>query len=163
MTEVVSVLKEQDIDAREALNKFWLSQYMRYRERYLWDTRNSDRYMVGLMSSPSVQQQYAEYTDPRKNPNAPVAVYGENSEVKIKIKSISMINEGEKMEDETRYTTMVRYTKRVERSGERSPLSHWAATIVFTYRSSPMKVDDRLKNPLGFQVLSYRNDQESEG
>ncbi|WP_145928217.1 VirB8/TrbF family protein [Syntrophotalea acetylenica] len=26
-----------------------------------------------------------------------------------------------------------------------------------------MKVEDRLKNPLGFQVVGYRNDQESIG
>ncbi|HAI6717482.1 TPA: type IV secretion system protein [Escherichia coli] len=140
-----------------------MAQYIRHREGYLWDTRNYDREMVGLLSAPAIQQQYAEYTDPRKNPQAPIVVYGQNSEVETKVKAISMLNAGEELEGETRYTAMVRYTKQVRRAGEFSPLTHWAATITFAYRNEPMKLDDRTKNPLGFQVISYRNDQETGG
>ncbi|MCO5344798.1 type IV secretion system protein, partial [Aeromonas veronii] len=51
----------------------------------------------------------------------------------------------------------------IGRNMQFSPLTHWAATITFTYRNEPMKLDDRTKNPLGFQVISYRNDQEAGG
>ena len=167
LTDVISTLKEKEegvkATAQEALNKYWLAQYIRHREGYLWDTRNYDREMVGLLSAPAIQQQYAEYTDPRKNPQAPIVVYGQNSEVETKDKAISMLNAGEELEGETRYTAMVRYTKQVRRAGEFSPLTHWAATITFAYRNEPMKLDDRTKNPLGFQVISYRNDQETGG
>lgn len=163
LTDVVNILRESDIEATEAMNKYWLSQYIRHRENYLWDTRNFDRRIVGLMSAPSVQEQFATYTDPRLNQQAPIRIYGENTEVKTAITAISMLNNGETIGGETRYTALVRYSKDVSRAGEFSPKSYWAATITFTFRNTPMNVDDRLLNPLGFQVLNYRNDQESAG
>jgi len=164
LTEVVTVLKEeQEIEAEEALHKMWLASYLRHREAYLYDTREHDRYMVGLLSAPAVQTRYAEYSDPRKNPSAPITVYGQNAEVETKIRGMSMINPGEKVDGETRYTALVRYTKQVHRAGETTPPTHWAATITFTYRNAPMSESDRWKNPLGFQVLSYRNDEETGG
>ena len=38
--------------------------------------------------------------------------------------------------------------------------SDWIATIAFTYTRAPMSEPDRLRNPLGFQVTSYRADPE---
>lgn len=168
VVDVVSSLNETDGEikagAQESLDKYWLGQYLRHRESYQWETRNYDRQMVGLLSGASVQQDYAVYTDPRQNPNAPVAIYGQNTEVNTKVKSISFIGSPEKMENgEIRTTALVRYTKQVKRAGETTPLSHWAATVSFIYINGKMKDDDRLLNPLGFQVVKYRNDQESIG
>lgn len=93
----------------------------------------------------------------------PISVYGENTEVGTNIKAISFINTGEKVDDETRYTALVRYTKEIKQAGTPSQISHWVATITFVYRSASLTVDDRLITPLGFQVVNYRNDQESIG
>ncbi|EJE4183743.1 Type IV secretory pathway component [Vibrio parahaemolyticus] len=168
VVDVVSTLNETDgeikVGAQESLDKFWLGQYLRYRESYQWETRDYNRQMVGLFSGSSVQQDYAAYTDPRQNASAPVAVYGQNTEVETKVKSISFIGSPEKMDNgELRTTALVRYTKQVKRVGEKTPLSHWAATVTFIYINGKMKDDDRLLNPLGFQVVKYRNDQESIG
>lgn len=167
LVDVVSVLAETSgevrQDAQEALDKYWLGQYLRYRERYQWDTRDYDRRMVGLLSVSSIQQEYAEYTDPKRNPLAPVAIYGQNAEAEISIKSISFINPGEMVDGEKRVTALVRYIKRIRQAGAVPETTHWATTITFVYRNAPMKVEDRLNNPLGFQVIGYRNDQESFG
>ncbi|WP_029808354.1 VirB8 family type IV secretion system protein [Vibrio parahaemolyticus] len=168
VVDVVSTLNETDGEikssAQESLDKYWLGQYLRHREAYQWETRDYDRKMVGLLSGATVQQNYAVYTDPRQNPTAPVAVYGQNTEVETKIKSISFIGTPEKMDNgEIRTTALVRYTKQVKRSGDKTPLSHWAATVTFIYINGKMKEEDRLLNPLGFQVVKYRNDQESIG
>lgn len=165
--DVVSTLTETagevEQNAQEALDKYFLGQYIRHREGYQWETRDYDRHLVGLLSGSSVQQDYAAYTDPRRNPRSPVNVYGQNTEVETSIKAISFINPGERVDGERRVTALVRYTKEVKRSGERPSLTHWAATITFTYRNSAMSIQDRQLNPLGFQVISYRNDQESIG
>lgn len=167
MVDVVSTLTETagevQQSAQEALDKYWLGQYIRHREGYLWQTREHDRRMVGLLSGSNVQQNYAEYTDPRRNPRAPVNVYGENTEVVTNIKAISFINPGERVGGERRVTALVRYTKEVSRTGERPVVSHWAATVTFAYRNASMSIEDRQLNPLGFQVIGYRNDQESIG
>jgi type IV secretion system protein VirB8 len=167
LVDVVSVLAETDgevkQDAQEALDKYWMGQYILYRERYQWDTRDYDRRMVGVLSASSVQQEYADYTDPKRNPSAPVMVYGQNAEVETNVKSISFLNPGETVNGEKRTTALVRYTKKVKRSGDTDLTTHWGATVTFVYRNDTMKIEDRLKNPLGFQVVGYRNDQESIG
>jgi type IV secretion system protein VirB8 len=167
LVDVVSVLAETDgevkQEAQEALDKYWLGQYIQHRERYQWDTRDYDRRMVGLLSGSSIQQEYADYTDPKRNPSAPVATYGQNAEVETHVKSISFINSGEIVNEERRVTALVRYIKTVKRPGEINAVTHWGATVTFVYRNAAMKVEDRLKNPLGFQVIGYRNDQESIG
>lgn len=166
VVDVVSTLTdtagEVDESAQEALDKYWLGQYIRNRESYQWETREYSRNLVGLLSGASVQQAYAAYTDPKQNPQAPVAVYGQNTEVETRLKAISIIN-SETVDGEHRTTALVRYTKQVKRAGERSPLTHWVATVTFTYLNTRMSVDDRQLNPLGFQVINYRNDQESIG
>jgi type IV secretion system protein VirB8 len=167
LVDVVSVLAETDgvvkQEAREALDKYWLGQYILYRERYQWDTRDYDRRIVGLLSASGIQQEYADYTDPKRNPAAPVLVFGQNAEVATHVKSISFINSDDIVNGEKRITALVRYTKTVKRPGEMNAITHWGATVTFVYRNAAMKVEDRLKNPLGFQVVGYRNDQESIG
>lgn len=166
VVDVVSTLTdtagEVDEEAQDALDRYWLSQYIRHREGYQFATREYDRNLVGLLSSSSVQQSYAKYTDPRENPQAPVSVYGRNAEVITNVKGVSTINT-EKIDGVTRTTALVRYTKQVKRSGDRSPITHWAATVTYVYLNSPMSVEERELNPLGFQVINYRNNQESIG
>ncbi len=167
-TDVVSTLagtagEIKEKNAQEVLDKFWLGKYIKHREAYEWATRDNDRQVVGLMSDPSVQQQYAEYTDPQKNPQAPITVYSDTATVEVKVTAISFLNEEKNNEKENVITALVRYTKQVKRKGELTPITHWASTISFVYRNGEMTVEDRLINPLGFQVISYRNDQESVG
>lgn len=165
VVDVISTLTETDgevqEEGQEVLDKYWIGQYIRHREGYQWETREYDRRIVGLMSDSGVQQAYAEYTDPDRNENAPVAVYGQSVEVKTRVKAVSLINPGEIVGEERRVTCLVRYTKKAQRKGERPALSHWAATVTFVYVNSSMSVEDRLINPLGFQVIRYRNDPES--
>lgn len=167
MVDVISTLAESDgvvkQDAQEVIDKYWLGQYIRHRERYLFNARDYDRKVVGLLSSTAVQQEYAAYTDPQMNPHAPVTMYSEGTEVEVAVKSITFINQGEVFNGEKRVTALVRYTKQVQKSGTRTLTTHWAATITFVYRSASMSIEDRLINPLGFQVIDYRNDPESVG
>jgi type IV secretion system protein VirB8 len=167
VTDVVSVLTETDgavkESAQEALDKYWLGQYIRSREGYLWDTRAYDRETVGLLSNHAVQQDYAALTDPKSNPQAPVALYGENAAVETKIKTIGFLNKGEEKNEEKRVTALVRYIKTLKRNGTQDVATHWAATVTFVYSDADMDMDARGRNPLGFQVVGYRNDPEVGG
>lgn len=147
--------------AQEVLDKYWLGQYITHREGYLWDTREYNRRVIGLLSDTSIQQQYATYTNPKSNPTAPVTIYGDSVEVTTSIKSISFISKDIKVNDEYRSSALVRYITTVKKAGVKDFVSHWAATITYTYRSASMKSEDRLINPLGFQVTAYRNDAET--
>jgi type IV secretion system protein VirB8 len=50
---------------------------------------------------------------------------------------------------------------RLERRGGAAAESDWIATVAFHYTRAPMAEADRLRNPLGFQVDSYRADPET--
>lgn len=162
IVEVVSTIKEKEYFGEDIENRYWLNQYVTHRERWQWETRNEDRQKIGLWSSSTIQQEYADYTDPNKNPYAPVLQYGTNTEVRIETKGISHLN-SEVINGEKRNTSLVRYIRRVKRSGEPELISHWAATVTYTYRNTKMALQDRYINPFGFQVISYRIDEESSG
>lgn len=162
IVEVVSTLTEKTYFGEDIENRYWLNQYVTHRERWQWETRNEDRQKIGLWSSSTIQQEYADFTDPNKNQYAPVAQFGNNTEVRIETKGISLLN-SEVVNGERRNTSLVRYIRRVKRSGEPELISHWAATVTYTYRNTKMALQDRYINPFGFQVLSYRIDEESAG
>ncbi|MCL1077097.1 Type IV secretory pathway component [Parashewanella spongiae] len=165
LVDVVSTLASHGkvkLRAQEVLDKYWLAQYVRHRESYQWETRRYDRKLIGLMSDDTVQQDYAAQTDPKVNPQAPIAIYGQQAQVDTRINAISFIST-DKVSSEQRVTALIRYSKQLNRIGETHPLIHWVATVTFVYRNAPMSLQDRQLNPLGFQVLSYRNDQATGG
>jgi len=97
------------------------------------------------------QQKYYDAFTP-KNTQSPINVYGPYAKVKVRIKSTSFIKEN---------VALVRYIKEIERGADKNQITHWAATITFTYSGAPMKEKDREVNPLGFQVVEYRNDPDA--
>ena len=72
------------------------------------------------------------------------------SEAIVSIRAIGFINDG---------VANVRFHRTV-RQAQQTVESDWIATIAFTYTRAPMSEPDRLRNPLGFQVTSYRADPE---
>lgn len=149
VVDIVSAVTDQKTNYDEAMNKFFVQRYVRFREGYSNKLASEFYNNVGLMSSTSEQQRYFAWFNP-KNPMSPLNVYQAFATVKITMKSTSFIKPD---------VALVRYVKEIERGGDKS-VSNWAATITFTYVKAPMKEKDREVNPLGFQVLEYRNDPE---
>ncbi len=149
VVDIVSALTDQKTNYDEAMNKFMVQRYVRYREGYSNKLASEFYNNVGLMSSTQEQQRYFAWFNP-KNPMSPLNVYQAFANVKITMKSTSFIKPD---------VALVRYVKEIERGGDKS-VSNWAATITFSYVKAPMKEKDREVNPLGFQVLEYRNDPE---
>ncbi|WP_164893523.1 type IV secretion system protein, partial [Mesorhizobium sp. M7A.T.Ca.US.000.02.1.1] len=56
----------------------------------------------------------------------------------------------------------IRYEKTI-RANDAATRSIWLATVTFRYSNAPMSEDDRLVNPIGFEVTDYRNDPEVGG
>lgn len=150
--DVVNALVDGRTNYDEAMNKYHTQWYVRWREGYSKHLINEYYRNVGLMSSREEQSKYGQFISPR-NPDSPLNVYGsEGATVTISIKSTSFIKED---------VALVRYTKEVNKDSSRT-ISHWAATIVFRYSGTPMSEQDRAINPLGFQVVEYRNDPDQE-
>jgi type IV secretion system protein VirB8 len=152
IVDVVNSLKDGKTNYEEAINKYFTQWYVRYREGYSKELVEDYYYDVGIMSSSLEQQKYFQAFNP-KNAQSPLNVYGAYAKVKVRIKSTSFIQPN---------IALVRYTKEVERGADAPQVSHWAATITFKYTSAPMAEKDRAINPLGFQVVEYRNDPDAQ-
>jgi type IV secretion system protein VirB8 len=60
------------------------------------------------------------------------------------------------------HTALVRFeTRRRDQAAQGSQPLAWAAVIGYRFSNEPLSVADRLLNPLGFQVVSYRRDAEA--
>lgn len=148
--DVMTALKGQsELTYDEAVSKYFLSQYVRAREGYLPPAAKGYFQQVSIMSTPDEQQRWAEVFRP-SNPQSPPALYGQQAVADVEIRAISFLSPN---------VASVRFRRTVRRADQVAG-SDWVATVSFSYSKAPMLESDRLKNPLGFQVATYRADPE---
>ena len=135
--------------ADEAVSKYFLGQYVRAREGWLPQAAAANFRQVSILSAPAEQQRFADAFRP-SNPASPQVALGQTGEAEVALKAISFVSPG---------VASIRFRKLV-RHGSDETTSDWIATIAFAYAKAPVSEADRLRNPLGFQVLSYRADPE---
>ncbi|MBI1198605.1 MAG: virB8 family protein [Phenylobacterium sp.] len=133
----------------EAVTKSFLATYVRAREGWLPQAAEANFRQVSIMSTPEEQQRWASAYRPA-NPASPQVTYGPDADVQVGVRAITFVAPG---------VANVRFHRTV-RHGARAEDSDWIATAAFAYTRAPMGEGDRLRNPLGFQVSSYRADPE---
>jgi type IV secretion system protein VirB8 len=145
-------LKTGALSQDEAVHQAFLAQYviaregfdiaglqMNYRNVAAWTEGGARAAYVAAMSG--------------SNPQSPVKLYDAGTVVSVTVKSVAMIG---------RSTAQVRFdTQQTSADGVSMPPRAYQATIGFRYTGAPMRMDDRLLNPLGFKVTSYRRDAEA--
>lgn len=152
VTDIVTMMKQSEKSYGEISDKFWLAQYVRYREGYDWQVVQDTFNATNLLSSPEEQKLFSALY--KENPNAPHKILKDQFRVVVKINAIAFVGE----------MAQVRFEKVVVPLGgdqNAPPPQKYIATISYTYKNAPMNDADRLINPLGFQVLSYRIDKEA--
>lgn len=148
--DVMTALKsEKPLTYDEALTKHFLAQYVRAREGWLAPAAEANFRQVSIMSTPAEQQRWADAFRPA-NPLSPQVVFGPAGEAQVSIRAVSFVSDGVA---DVRFHRAVRIAQQVTETD-------WIATVAFTYTKAPMSEADRLRNPLGFQVTSYRADPE---
>jgi type IV secretion system protein VirB8 len=128
-----------------------IARYVTLRETYDVSDIESNFRDVVLMSTPQEARPYQDLLT-GKSPDNPITRLGDAGKVFISIKNVSLLN---KEVAQVRFDTTERKSNAVE-------TKHWVAIVGFRYVQSPKDFKDLLKNPLGFQVTSYRRDQEIE-
>ena len=148
--EVMTGLKDgraQTYD--EAVTKSFLATYVRARETWLAPAAEANFRQVSIMSTPEEQQRWAAAYRPT-NPASPQIAFGPASEAQVSVRAISFV---------APKVANVRFHRWVRQAGQLTE-TDWIATLAFAYTKAPMDEADRLRNPLGFQVSSYRADPE---
>jgi type IV secretion system protein VirB8 len=150
IVDVVSALTSTAGTYDEAVTKYFAAKYVRAREGYVSSEAEDNFRTVALLSTQPEQTRFAAaYRG--SNPDSPQNIYGRSATSRINIISISMINAS---------VASVRYMRTVTR-GDDLRITHWVATLTFSYVNAPMSSTYRLVNTLGFVVSDYRADPEA--
>lgn len=145
-------LDAQTVTADAALTRSFLVQYVIAREGFDIDSLQADYRKIGLWSAGEARDRYVALMS-ASNPQNPIASLPRNATIDVQIRSVSSLSNK---------TAMVRFsTVRTDPGGRSEPAQHWAAVISYGFANADMSADDRLTNPLGFQVTRYRKDAET--
>jgi len=151
-TQILKGDGAERITADDALIQSMLAQYVVARERYDITTIAHDYRKVALWSVDRARTAYmaAMQTGSADNPTTRLP---RTSVINTFIKSVSRLGP---------MTALVRFdTERVDQGQANGARQSWIAVVRYRFARAPMSFDDRLINPLGFQVATYRKDQES--
>lgn len=154
--EPLETLKESQITMDEAVTKKFIYDFMLARENYTFDTAELNYYTAAAFMSPQLQRQWEAYWD-TNNPENPFKVYKNSTKVVITINSMTIHSKNDGKKD----VATIRFSKSIEQ-GEAKSVTQWVATVTFKYINVPTEEKLRRINPLGFQIIDYRVDQEIE-
>lgn len=156
--DVITTLTSKDVGKDEVTQKYFLADYVRAREGYDWYTLQKDYDKTRLYSAPLVSSEYGKLFEGADSLDKK---YRNKVKVTVQIQSIVPPS------SETRLVGTVRFSKTIKNLDDTlsaGVTTKWVATIAFSFNdSSNLTESQRLINPFGFQVISYRVDQEMGG
>ncbi|TPK72133.1 type VI secretion protein [Mesorhizobium sp. B2-4-15] len=142
--------KASTLSGQEAVTQANIVRYIRNREGY--DPFAIEEYFgIAALLSTGEAARDLQTRFSAANPKNPAKVNGLLKRVLVDIKSVSFPNDS---------TAIVRFST-TEKSETESIDRHWISVVRFRYTETPLKNEWRFENPLGFQVYSYRRDQET--
>ena len=148
--EVKRPIAEGPLQQDEAIATFDLVRYVKARETYDPKALKDNFDLAQLLSMGDASRELVEIYSPA-NPQNPIKILGSNTIVAVNVKSVTFPNQR---------TALVRFSTE-EKSQTNIVTRHWVSLIRFRYTSAPARNEYRFQNPLGFQVLEYRRDQET--
>lgn len=149
--QALKPLAQQQIAPDAALTQSFLVQYVIARESFDLPTLSANYRKVALFSADTARRSYLQ-TMQVTNPDSPLVLYPRTATIDVRVKSVSPI---------AKNAALVRFdTVRSDSGHQAQASSAWIAVIRYRYSDAPMSVEDRFVNPLGFQVVGYRKDQE---
>lgn len=150
--EQLKPVESRTIDPDAALVRSFLVQYVIERESFDIDSLNNSYRKVALWSAGDARTRYINGMH-ATNPDSPLARLPKTAVVDVKILSVSSL-EGD--------TAMVRFTtQRGDAAGSGAVPENWVAVIRYRFSGAAMSAEDRMTNPLGFQVMRYRRNAET--
>jgi len=158
--EVARPLEEGGpISQREAVTQANIVRYIRARETYDPPALRDNFELASLLSAATASKELTELYSPA-NVDNPAKLWGVTGRIKVYVKSVNFLTNGWMQIPKAPATAAVRFM--TTRTTEREQITqHWAANVRFRYTNEPIKNEWRFDNPLGFQVIEYRKDQES--
>ncbi|EAI2369647.1 type IV secretion system protein [Campylobacter jejuni] len=152
MVDILTMLDEKEISSNEALDKYFISQYVKAREGYYYELLNQDYLLTQLMSSEKVANEYRALYE---GDNARDQILKNSNEVNVQILSIVLGNSNGVKTSTIRAKII---TKNLNTRGLSE--STKVITLSYDYILAKASEENRILNPLGFKVTNYRIDEE---
>ena len=150
--QALAPLDRQMIAPGTALTRSFLVQYVIARESFAADSFDQDYRKTTLWSTGSARKAYINRMQ-ATNPLSPLAWMRPGGTINVQVRSVSPLDSRRAL---VRFTTV-----RTEPGAQPQPPEYWVAVLGYGFSNAPMSETDRLLNPLGFQVTSYRRDAET--
>ncbi|TLD80726.1 type IV secretion system protein [Helicobacter sp. MIT 11-5569] len=154
MVDILTILDEKEITKNEALDKYFIGTYIKAREGYYYELLNQDYLLTQLMSSEKVANEYRAWYE---GDNARDQILKNSNEVSVQILSIVL---GESNGVKTSTIRAIITTKNLNTRGTAHATK--VITLSYDYILAKASEENRILNPLGFKVLTYRVDDEVE-
>jgi type IV secretion system protein VirB8 len=133
----------------EAVVSSFLAQYVLQRETFDPADFNERYRRVALWSAEQARQDYIASYQP--GPHSVMNGLRPGSTVSVRVKNIEVMSNN---------TARVRFDLTRRDPGLVAETTDWQTLVTFRFTGAPMRMQDRLVNPLGFQVTGYRRDAE---
>jgi type IV secretion system protein VirB8 len=150
ITTVAPLAGDSSITYQESARKYFLARYIIARETYDPAGLAENYEAVALMSGPDEAREFHQ-SIAQANPHSPIVIYGQKTKRLIRVKSISFLNDS---------LAQIRLAATEKSNSGQEATSDWVALVGFKFAAAPTLESERLINPLGFLVTSYRLDQE---
>lgn len=154
MVDIITSVNEANFTSNEALDKYFATMYVKAREGYYYDILQNDYELTQILSFPNVASEYLKIYEGDK---ARDQVLKDDFEVEIDIVSVTLSNSAG-----TSVAT-IRFNEITKKRDSKTIVSNKAkiATLAYEYQPQSLTTEkERIKNPLGFKVSTYRIDDE---
>lgn len=149
--EALKPLERKTIAPDTALIRSFLVQYVIARESFDADSIKDSYRKVALWSAGGARARYVSETQ-ASNPRSALATLPRKAIVEVQIRSVSSLGKD---------SALVRFsTIRTDPGAQAEQPQYWASVIKYRFSGAEMRAEDRLTNPLGFQVVRYQRDAE---
>ncbi|MFN3591108.1 MAG: virB8 family protein [Thermaurantiacus sp.] len=150
--QAVDPMQPERLSADAALTQSLLAQYVIAREGFDIDTLQANYRKVAIWSGETARSSYIARMQ-AGSPESPLSRYPRSTTVAVSVKSVTALGPN---------VGMVRFeTVRRDQGADVEPPRDYVAVIRYRYSGEPLAFEDRLVNPLGFQVLRYQRNQET--
>lgn len=152
MVDVMSAVDERTMKYDESMDKYFASEYVKRREGYHYDLLQQDYIYTQLNSSKEIARDYREIYSGDDGRDQRLK---DNTEISPKIISVSLSEGGGSK------TARIRLKLTQKRKNHAAVESMKVITFSYKYFPRLMQTEEeRLLNPLGFKVMTYRVDRE---
>jgi type IV secretion system protein VirB8 len=141
----------------ELVTRYLLTHYVVVCQRFNFATAESDYQECGAFNSAAQNQQWA-HTWALSNPESPLNLFKDGSTTQARVLSVTFFQRANRVSD----LAQVRYlTSRRSGEGSEEHLTHWIATVQYTYTKPSTDLVQRQWNPLGLRILDFHAEPEA--